>query len=93
LKEHLQFESNYWFRPKRYGYGLTPISWQGWVATLILLGILWMAAYTHGLFDANPIPTSRAICNFMIDLITLSGLFLVLMKDKTQGEIKWNWGG
>jgi hypothetical protein len=22
-----------WFGPKRYGWGLTPISWQGWVLT------------------------------------------------------------
>ena len=22
-----------WFGPKRYGWGLTPISWQGWALT------------------------------------------------------------
>ena len=22
-----------WFGPRRYGWGLTPISWQGWVLT------------------------------------------------------------
>ena len=24
----------YWFKPKRYGYGATPITWEGWVVTL-----------------------------------------------------------
>jgi len=24
-----------WFRPKRFGWGLTPITWQGWVYTAI----------------------------------------------------------
>ena len=86
----MQQEKNYWFRPKRYGYGLTPMSWQGWMATLILLFIVWGAGYTHGLFEETV--TKREICNFMIDIITLSGLFLVLMKDKTKGAIKWNWG-
>ena len=23
--------TTYWFRPKRYGYGATPVTWQGWV--------------------------------------------------------------
>jgi hypothetical protein len=22
-----------WFRPKRYGWGLTPATWQGWLVT------------------------------------------------------------
>ena len=26
--------TRYWFRPKRYGYGATPISWEGWAVTL-----------------------------------------------------------
>ncbi len=29
-----------WFRPKRYGLGLTPASWQGWVLTVIYIGIV-----------------------------------------------------
>jgi membrane protein YdbS with pleckstrin-like domain len=24
----------YWFRPKRFGYGATPTTWQGWALTL-----------------------------------------------------------
>jgi hypothetical protein len=24
----------YWFKPKRYGYGATPVTWQGWALTL-----------------------------------------------------------
>ncbi len=86
----MQQEKNYWFRPKRYGYGLVPISLGGWIATLVLLSVVFMAGYAHDIFE--PTITQKAICNFIIDLITLTGLFLVLMKDKTKGEIKWNWG-
>jgi hypothetical protein len=25
--------TRYWFKPKRYGYGATPVTWQGWCAT------------------------------------------------------------
>ena len=39
-----------WFRPKRYGLGLTPSSWQGWLLTgayvvaLVVLGFTVAAA-------------------------------------------------
>ena len=26
--------TDYWFRPKRYGYGATPVTWQGWAVTI-----------------------------------------------------------
>ena len=26
-----------WFGPKRYGYGLGPISWKGWLATVVFI--------------------------------------------------------
>ena len=29
-----------WFRPKVFGWGLVPISWQGWLYTLSWLGVL-----------------------------------------------------
>jgi hypothetical protein len=27
-----------WFGPKRFGYGIGPRGWQGWLATALLLG-------------------------------------------------------
>jgi hypothetical protein len=27
-----------WFGPKRSGYGISPRGWQGWLATLLLIG-------------------------------------------------------
>jgi cell division protein FtsW (lipid II flippase) len=26
--------AEYWFKPKRYGYGATPVTWQGWAVTV-----------------------------------------------------------
>ena len=33
-----------WFRPKRYGYGLTPMKWQGWLLTGALVVLIAMVA-------------------------------------------------
>jgi len=29
-----------WFRPKTFGWGLTPITWQGWAYTAVWGGLL-----------------------------------------------------
>jgi uncharacterized membrane protein len=33
----------YWFVPKRFGYGATPVTWQGWAVTLGFAGALLLA--------------------------------------------------
>jgi hypothetical protein len=35
-----------WFRPKRYGLGFTPSSWQGWVATGVYVAVLVVLGLT-----------------------------------------------
>ncbi len=29
-----------WFRPKRFGFGWTPATWEGWLVTLLLVAII-----------------------------------------------------
>ena len=41
-----------WFGPRRYGWGLTPISWQGWVLT----GAYVAAVFALAIFVATPQP-------------------------------------
>jgi hypothetical protein len=31
--------AEYWFKPKRYGYGATPVTWQGWAVTRMALAL------------------------------------------------------
>jgi len=81
--------TKYWFKPKSYGYGMMPISWEGWLVTLIFVGILAVAAYANQMFLY---PRPEEIASFLIDTGILTALFLILFKDKTNGKIKWNWG-
>lgn len=30
-----------WFVPRKYGYGLTPVTWQGWVCTVACVAGLY----------------------------------------------------
>jgi hypothetical protein len=35
-----------WFAPRRYGWGLTPVSWQGWVLTTAYVAAVFALAIT-----------------------------------------------
>lgn len=80
----------YWFRPKSYGYGLVPISWEGWLATLIFILILLVSVYINDIYSETF--SLNQILRFILDLIIISTLFMVVFKDKIEGELKWNWG-
>jgi hypothetical protein len=79
--------SRYWFRQKRFGYGATPNSWQGWLLTLLsvalALGVVVAANFMH---DAARL------------FVLAVGLPLVLVPTvlvshaKTEGGWRWRWG-
>jgi hypothetical protein len=80
--------SEFWFKPKRYGYGVTPVTWQGWIltiataiaviATSMLVPIF--AARTPWVFVAVPIALLLIAC------------LLIVSRRKTEGEWRWRWG-
>ncbi len=34
----------YWFKKRRWGYGWTPSTWQGWLAMAVSVGLIVLAA-------------------------------------------------
>ena len=81
----------YWFQPKSYGYGLTPISWEGWVATALFVLVLLLFAYLNKFFTIHTMKSTGPLL-FVIEVFILSVIFMSLMKEKTKGELKWYWG-
>ncbi|EKD95256.1 MAG: hypothetical protein ACD_25C00002G0004 [uncultured bacterium] len=79
--------SKFWFRPKRLGYGFTPISWEGWLSTLVLIILLILSACTNGIWE-KIISTKDGI-RFLLDVIILACLFTALYKDKVEGSLRW----
>ena len=46
--------TKYWFRPKRYGFGATPITWQGWAVTIAtVLAMVGVVVAVDVLFFGN----------------------------------------
>jgi len=80
--------TTYWFKPKRYGYGATPVTWQGWVLVLGTAAI--MVAVSVYLRRAEPHSWGLAAM-FGFDVIALIAL-AILCRRKTDGEWRWRWG-
>jgi hypothetical protein len=81
--------TDYWFRPKRYGYGATPITWQGWAVTLgTVLAMVAVSLYLR-LTERHDWALAALLA---FDAAAIATLFVVSRR-KTDGEWRWRWGG
>ena len=77
--------TTYWFKPKRYGYGATPTTWQGWAMTLGTVFVMVAVSLYLRLTEQN----LWALLAFnVLALVTLA----VISRNKTDGEWRWRWG-
>jgi hypothetical protein len=82
--------TTYWFKPKRYGYGATPVTWQGWLVTLGAAGII--VAGSLLLPRVAPTADWRWLAILAFDVVVIAALWIVSRR-KTEGEWRWRWGG
>ena len=80
--------TKFWFKPKRYGYGATPVTWQGWLVTLGTVAA--MVAVSLSLRVTERHDWSLAVM-FTFDVLALGALFVVSRR-KTDGQWRWRWG-
>lgn len=79
--------NTYWFKPKRYGYGATPVTWEGWAATGIAIAIIMIASVMVS--DPSRVtPAGWFIWAATIGL-TVAVLWIISVR-KTEGA--WRWG-
>jgi 4-hydroxybenzoate polyprenyltransferase len=73
--------SEAWFKPKRFGYGATPASWQGWLLTAILTAILFLI---------GGLAAKRGEIYLLLMIPVLLG-FALIIAQKTEGGLRWRW--
>jgi hypothetical protein len=86
--------SRYWFKPKTYGFGASPVNWQGWAATaayvaVVLAASVVLLASQHNL-PSGPSGSRIVIWALFVAALTLG--FVVLARAKTDGQWAWRWG-
>ena len=78
--------SGFWFKPRRYGYGATPTTWQGWALVAAYVVALWVTAM------ALIAPNHPRVALFLVATLAETALFLLVCRRKTEGAWHWRWG-
>jgi len=95
LKEYIAYlkdnPNGYWFKRKLYGWGWTPVKWQGWLIILIyILLILSLVLIREDAIPGNPDSGSNSL-TFALPIIVLT-ILLIIVAYKKGEKPRWQWG-
>ena len=83
--------SKYWFKPKRYGFGFFPISWEGWLCTFGLVVLILLSGISNHIFTETQ-PTLEHGIRFLLDIFIFSGLATYFFEKRMKEPLQWRWG-
>jgi uncharacterized membrane protein YeaQ/YmgE (transglycosylase-associated protein family) len=75
--------TGYWFRAKRYGWGWTPCTWQGWAILGAFVALL--------VANRLAFPPQTAFLAFIAGVLGLTVLLVVVCWMKGEPPL-WRWG-
>ena len=91
LKEYAEYlrdnPKGYWFKRKLYGWGWTPVKWQGWV--VVLLYILLVLAFALTLDESSS--QKEVVFTFILPLLFLTVALIRISYLKGESP-RWQWG-
>lgn len=77
----LHRDADYWFVPKLFGFGATPVTWQGWALTLGMVALM--------ILDARFVEPS--LVKVVVAIGVIVG-YIAIAAHKTPGGWHWRWG-
>jgi hypothetical protein len=83
--------ATYWFKQRRFGYGATPVTWQGWVFVLVFLAIVLACMGVVMLAGSYNSPAGAIAA--LVVLLAAIVVMMVVGWRKTEGGWRWRWGG
>ena len=86
IKKYIAYLKNnpehYWFKRKPFGWGWTPVTWQGWTASSIAVALIV-------LISIHSSEETQAVT--FIEVAVIFGIFLWICF-KTGEKPRWEWG-
>jgi len=82
--------AHYWFKPRRYGFGATPITWQGWAVAAVNLAVVLMAVV--GLVHASHDGDFSSEARWLLLILVVTAVSVLISWWKTEGSWRWQWG-
>lgn len=92
LKEYIEYFNDnpkgLWFKRKLYGYGWTPVRWEGWLSIAVyLVAVLYLFIKADNTSHSN----SDTLISFALPFIVATSLLILLCYKKGE-KPKWQWG-
>jgi hypothetical protein len=81
--------ARYWFRPRRYGYGATPTTWEGWALTVAVAAIVAISVVAMNLLADRANFVVWIAWAAIIAAVVVS--FVRISRQRTDGEWRWRW--
>lgn len=79
--------NGYWFKRKLYGWGWTPVKWQGWGVTLGFV----MSALIIAFATPQEVSTQEVMLRVLLPLALVTTIFISICYKKGE-KPKWQWG-
>jgi hypothetical protein len=77
--------NTYWFKPREYGYGATPVTWEGWAVTVVTMLIVVMTSMLAPVLGQG---RSGGFTALVIDVLAIAA-FILIGRMKTDGAWRW----
>jgi hypothetical protein len=77
--------NTYWFKPREYGYGATPVTWEGWALTVVTMFVVVLASMLAPVLGEG---RSGGFTALVIDVLAITA-FIMISRMKTDGEWRW----
>lgn len=75
-----------WFKRKTYGWGWTPVTWQGWLVIGAYLAVVFLFVYIASLFSSPKAPLI-----FLVPIAFATALMIYVCYKKGESP-RWQWG-
>ena len=78
----------YWFKRKIYGWGWTPVKWQGWT---VIIGFIALIIFNFRRLDAISVSENELPADFLLQTVVLVILLIAICYVKGERP-RWQWG-
>lgn len=79
-----------WFRAKRYGYGWTPCTWEGWL-TLGIYIVFFLIGEKLFFVGLTKFSSNRVTIVLILYILTITSLLILVARKKGE-PARWRWG-
>ena len=80
--------AEFWFEPKTFGYGATPVTWEGWA----VLAAYFVVLAAVSILMARRRKGSAAWAAWAIAIVVATSTMTWVSWVKTDGAWQWRWG-